>query len=160
MANMIDELMARLDKELKEAEHELKVVLPKEIRKATDMGDLSENAEYKAALERQEFLKGRLEMLLKRLQELSMLNINRLPRDRVAFGTWINVFDVEKEEDQEFTLVMPEDADLKKGLISTSSPLGRGFIGKSEGDEVCIETPGGTRNFEILELKTIHDQED
>jgi len=160
VAKMIDELQARLDKEFKEAEHELKVVLPKEIRKATDMGDLSENAEYKAALERQEFLKARLEQLLKRLQELSMLNINRLPRDRVAFGTWMNVFDVEKEEEQEFTLVMPEDADLKQGLISTSSPLGRGFIGKSEGDEVCIETPGGARNFEILELKTIHDQEE
>lgn len=160
MAKMIDELQARLDKEFKEAEHELKVILPREIRKATDMGDLSENAEYKAALERQEFLKARLEQLLKRLQELSMLNVNRLPRDRVAFGTWMSVFDVEKDEEQEFTLVMPEDADLKKGLISTSSPLGRGFIGKFEGDEVRIDTPGGTRNFEILELKTIHDQED
>lgn len=157
---MIDELQARLDREFKETEHELKVVLPKEIRKATDMGDLSENAEYKAALERQEFLKARLEQLLKRLRELSMLNVNRLPRDRVAFGTWINVFDMEKDEKMEFTLVMPEDADLKQGLISLSSPLGRGFIGKSEGDEVRIDTPGGVRNFEILELKTIHDQDE
>lgn len=160
MAKMIDELHRKLDKEFKEAEHELKVVLPKEIRKATDMGDLSENAEYKAALERQEFLKARLGQLLKRLGEISMLNVNRLPLDRVAFGTWMNVFDIEKDEEQEFTLVMPEDADLKKGMISLSSPLGRGFIGKSEGDEVRIETPGGARNFEILELKTIHDQEE
>jgi len=157
---MLEELKVRLDKEFKEAEHELKVVLPKEIRKATDMGDLSENAEYKAALERQEFLKARLEQLLKRLQDLSMLNVNRLPRDRVAFASWMKVFDVEKDEEQEFTLVMPEDSDLKKGLISLSSPLGKGFIGKSEGDEVRIQTPGGVRNFEILELKTIHDQED
>jgi transcription elongation factor GreA len=160
VAKMIDELQAKLDKEFKEAEHELKVVLPKEIRKATDMGDLSENAEYKAALERQEFLKARLEQLLKRLRELSMLNVDRLPRDRVAFGTRMNVFDMEKGTEMEFTLVMPEDADLKLGLISLSSPLGRGFIGKSEGDEARIETPGGTRNFEILDLKTIHDQED
>lgn len=160
MAKMIEELQRRLDQEFKDTEHELKVVLPKEIRKATDMGDLSENAEYKAALERQEFLKARLGQLLKRLQELSMLNVNRLPLDRVAFGTWMNVFDMEKEEEQEFTLVMPEDADLKQGLISLSSPLGRGFISKSEGDEVRIETPGGVRNFEILELKTIHDQDD
>jgi transcription elongation factor GreA len=160
VAKMLEELQAKLDKEFKEAEHELKVVLPKEIRKATDMGDLSENAEYKAALERQEFLKGRMEHLLNRLQELSMLNVDRLPRDRVAFGTWMNVFDMEKDEEVGFTLVMPEDADLKKGLISTSSPLGRGFISKSEGDEVRIQTPGGTRNFEILELKTIHDQEE
>lgn len=157
---MIDELHRKLDQELKEAEHELKVILPREIRKATDMGDLSENAEYKAALERQEFLKARMGQLLKRLEEISMLNVNRLPRDRVAFGTWMNVFDLEKEEEQEFTLVMPEDADLKQGLISLSSPLGRGFIGKSEGDEIRIETPGGARNFEILELKTIHDQEE
>jgi len=160
VAKMIDELHRKLDQELRETEHELKVILPREIRKATDMGDLSENAEYKAALERQEFLKARMGQLLKRLGEISMLNVNRLPRDRVAFGTWINVFDVEKEEEQEFTLVMPEDADLKQGLISLSSPLGRGFIGKSEGDEVHIETPGGARNFEILELKTIHDQEE
>lgn len=160
MANMIEALQAKLDKEYKEAEHELKVVLPREIRKATDMGDLSENAEYKAALERQEFLRARLEQLLKRLQDLSMLNVNRLPRDRVAFGSWMKVFDVEKEEEQEFTLVMPEDSDLKKGLISLGSPLGKGFLGKSEGDEVLIRTPGGERNFEILELKTIHDQDD
>jgi len=157
---MIEALKAKLDKEFKEAEHELKIVLPKEIRKATDMGDLSENAEYKAALERQEFLRARLEQLLKRLEELSLLNVNRLPHDRVAFGSWMSVFDVEKEEETEYTLVMPEDADLKKGLISTTSPLGRGFLGRFEGDEVRIQTPGGTRNFEILELKTIHDQEE
>ena len=156
MANMIEDLKKKLDKEYMEADHELKVILPKEIRIATDMGDLSENAEYKAALERQEFLRARLEQLLKRLGELSLININRLPSDRVAFGTWMNVFDMEREEEQEFTLVMPEDADLKKGMISTTSPLGRGFLGKFEGDEVSIKTPGGIRSFEILELKTIH----
>jgi len=154
---MIDQLKKKLEAELNADRRELKVELPKEIKKATELGDLSENAEYKSALERQEYLKIRIDRLQKRLGELSMLNVDRLPSDRAAFGSRLRVYDLDNTEEKWFSLVMPEDADLKEGLISLSSPLGRGFLGRKGEDEVTVQTPGGIRRFEILELLTIHD---
>ena len=139
-------------------EHELAHELPKELKKAVALGDLSENAEYHMAKQRQEFVNARLGQLKKRVGELSMVNLNNIPKDKVAFGSTIKVFDNTKDEELEYKLVTSEEADVTKGLISTTSPIGRALMGKKEGDTVTVVTPNGKRELEILKLTTIHDE--
>ena len=130
--------------------------LPKEIQRARELGDLRENAEYQAAKERQTYVNARIAMLKRRMSEIALMNMDRIPHGKAGFGSTVTL----REKDQEivYQLVMPEDADAEKGLISTSSPIGRAILNKEEGDEVTSSTPDGTRRFEILKLVTIHDE--
>jgi len=151
-----DRLIRRFEEEIAALERELKLELPKEIKRARELGDLRENAEYAAAKERQRLVEARISMLKKRASEIALMNIDRIPADRAGFGSTIHVVESTGER-MVFQLVMPEDADASKGLISTTSPIGRAFLNKEEGDTVTVATPGGSRAFEIVKLYTIHD---
>ena len=152
---MKDQLLKKLHDEISALDRELKLELPKEIKRARELGDLRENAEYHAAKERQTYVQARISMLQKRVADLQMINLDKLPHDRVGFGSTLHLR--EDSATVVFQLVLPEDADVEKGMISTSSPIGRALIGKEEGDEVVVITPNGKRSFEILKLVTVHD---
>ena len=149
---------AKIEKEIRSLEHELLHELPKEIQKARELGDLSENAEYSAAKERQDFVSARLRQLKKRLSDLSMIDVSKISADAVGLGSVVRVYDVDNEKEVEYRLVISEEADVPKGKISTTSPIGRGLIGKQVGDVAEVRTPSGEKEFEILKLTTIHDQ--
>ena len=149
--------LKKLKDEVRELDRELNYVLPKELEKARAHGDLSENAEYSAAKERQRFVSARLGQLRKRLADLSLVNVANIPRDRVGFGSTVKLYDLEREAETTYKLVMSEESDFAKGLISTTSPIGRALMGKEAGDSVKVATPSGTREFEILEYRTIHE---
>ncbi len=153
----MEDLKKKMQEEVSALEHELRNELPKEILKARAHGDLSENAEYHAAKERQRYVDARLGQLRKRLTEFAMVDLSRIPRDRVGLGSEVVLFDMGKKEEITYKLVTSEEADVAKGWISTSSPIGRGLIGKEVGDAVKIQIPGRVREFEILKLTTIHD---
>jgi transcription elongation factor GreA len=156
---LFEEIIQKLKTEMKEYETELNVKLPKEIQKAREYGDLRENAEYKAALERQGFVRAKLEEINQRLNDILSIDISKIPTDRAAYGSTLVVYDLEKEEKVTYKLVTSEESDPEKGLISTVSPIGQSFMGKKEGDEVKVKTPRhGVRTFEIVELTTIHGQ--
>ena len=150
-------LIKRFETEIAGLERELTQELPKEIQRARELGDLRENAEYQAAKERQRFVEARVSMLKKRVSEIQLMNLDRIPHDRAGFGSKLVI----RENGKTFTyeLVMPEDSDPDKGLISVASPVGRALVGKEEGDEVTAPTPAGVRNFEVIKLTTIHDEE-
>ena len=148
----------KLEEEIRQLEYELTNELPKEIKKAAALGDLSENAEYHMAKQRQEFVNARLGQLKRRMAELSLVNLANIPRDRAGFGSTVLVFDTQKDEEIEYRLVTSEESDVSKGLISTTSPIGRGIVGKRVGDVATIVTPNGKRELEILKLTTIHDE--
>jgi len=152
------EIKDRMTAELKALEHEFRVELPKEIGTAVAMGDLRENAEYKAALERQSLVKARIGQLRERLATLNSMNVDQIPRDRVGFGSSVTVLDLDSDLEITYELVVPEVADSTKGLISVASPIGRSLVGSRAGDEVVIEVPSGRRRYEVLELRTIHDK--
>ena len=152
----MEEVIKRLQEEISQLEVELRVELPREILKARAHGDLSENAEYHAAKERQAFVNARLGQLHARLREVSMIDMSKIPHDRVGLGSTVVVLDIAKDEQIRYRLVTSEDVDVAKGLISTSSPIGRGLLGKFVGDSVRIQIPGGVREMEIVELITIH----
>jgi len=153
----MEELKKMLKLEIDALENELRVELPREIQKARLHGDLSENAEYHAAKERQGMVNARLGQLRARLRELSMVDLTRLPRDRVGLGSTVLVMDNTKDEEMTYKLVTSEEADVAKGLISTSSPIGKALVNKKVGDTVIVQIPGGAREMEILRLSTIHD---
>ena len=153
----MEDLKKKLQDEITALEYELRTELPREILKARAHGDLRENAEFHAAKERQRYVDARLSQLQVRLSELSMIDVSRIPRDRVGLGSRVTVLDLAKDEEITYSLVASELVDVAKGMISPSSPIGRGLIGKQEGDEVTIPIPGGTRKMEVLKLKTIHD---
>ena len=154
---MKDLLIKKFEDEIHAVNHELKLELPKEIKRARELGDLRENAEYQAAKERQRLVESRISMLQTRVAEIALINVDRIPRDRAGFGSTLHVVEGNGEK-MSFTLVMPEDADATKGLISTTSPIGRALINKEPGDSVKVVTPGGMRSFEIVKLITIHDE--
>jgi transcription elongation factor GreA len=154
------DIKKKLEEEIQALEHELNHELPKELKKAVAMGDLSENAEYHMAKQRQEFVRARLGQLKKRMADLSLINLNNIPRDRAALGSTVKVYDSTKEEEILYQLVTSEESDVSKGLISTSSPIGRAIMGKKVGDSATVVTPAGKRELEILTLKTIHDEAD
>src|SRR6476659_7063830 len=155
---MKERLIKKFEDELAALNHELKLELPREIKRARELGDLRENAEYHAAKERQRLVESRISMLQKRVSEIALINVDRIPSDRAGFGSTLHVEESTGEK-LIFQLVMPEDADAAKGLISTTSPIGRAFLNKEPGDSVKVVTPGGTREFEIEKLDTIHDAE-
>jgi transcription elongation factor GreA len=155
--SMKDRLIKKFEDEIQTLNYELKLELPKEIKRARELGDLRENAEYAAAKERQRLVEARISMLQKRVSEIALINIDRIPKDRAGFGSTVHVIEGNGEK-LVFQLVMPEDADAAKGLISTTSPIGRAFLNKEQGDNVHVTTPGGTREFEIVKLLTIHDE--
>ena len=154
---MKEQLLKKLNDEISALDRELKLELPKEIKRARELGDLRENAEYAAAKERQRLVEARISMLRKRVSEIALINIDRIPTDRAGFGSTLDV--IESNGDKlTYQLVMPEDADAPKGLISTTSPIGRAFLNKEVGDTVTVVTPNGKREFEIVRLVTIHDE--
>ncbi|MBV8896632.1 MAG: transcription elongation factor GreA [Acidobacteriaceae bacterium] len=153
----MEDLKKKLQEEIAALEYELRNELPKEILKARAHGDLSENAEYHAAKERQAYVNARLGQLQARLREFSMIDMSKIPRDRVGLGSHVVVLDVSKDEELTYNLVTSEEADVANGKISTSSPIGRGLLGKRVGDTVKIQIPDGMREMEILSLTTIHD---
>ena len=155
---MTDHIKKKLQDEIETLEHELQHELPKELKKAVAMGDLSENAEYHMAKQRQEFVRARLGNLKKRMADLSLINMSNIPKDKVAFGSTVVVYDSTKDEKIEYKLVTSEESDVAKGLISTTSPIGRSLMGKKAGDTAIVVTPSGKRELEILKLTTIHDE--
>ena len=149
---------ARLEAELKQRKSIDRPAIIEAIAEARAHGDLSENAEYESARNRQDYVRARIGNLRKRLADLAMIDITRLPKDRIAYGSTVELYDLDSEEDVTFKLVMAEDADINLNKISTSSPIGKGLMGHQAGDEVLIVTPSGRRRFEIVKLKTIHDE--
>jgi len=154
----MEELKKKIQDEIAALEHELRTELPKQILTARAHGDLSENAEYHAAKERQGLVNARLGALQARLREFAMIDMSKIPRDRVGLGSRVVVLDLNKDEELSYSLVTSEDADVAHGRISTSSPIGKGLLGKRVGDTVRIQIPDGTRELEILQLTTIHDE--
>jgi len=159
MIDLAEKIKKKLQDEIAVLEHELHNELPKEISVARAHGDLSENAEYKYAKERQGYVSARLGQLHKRMADLSMLNLSNLPKDRAAYGSRITVLDVAKSTKIEYKLVTVEEADAPQGLISTSSPIGRALMGKKVGDEVVVTTPAGQKEYEVVKLSTIYDED-
>jgi len=155
---MPEHIRKKLEDEIRTLEHELNHELPKELKKAVALGDLSENAEYHMAKQRQEFVRARLGQLKKRMAELSLVNMNNIPKDKAALGSTIKVYDSTKDEEIEYKLVTSEESDVSKGLISTTSPIGRALMGKKVGDSALVVTPNGNRELEVLKLTTIHDE--
>ena len=155
---MVNEIKKRIEDEIKTLDYELKVTLPKEILRAREHGDLRENAEYKAAKERQSYLQARVGQLHQRLAQLSMVNLDRIPRDKVGLGSSVDLKDTTSGDAVFYEIVTPEEADPNVGRISPSSPIGRCLLGHEEGDVVEVKVPSGSREFEILKLVTIHDQ--
>jgi transcription elongation factor GreA len=152
----MEELKRKLQEEIAVLENELRVELPREILTARAHGDLKENAEYHAAKERQRYVSARLGQLVDRLRDVSMIDMSQIPHDRVGLGSTVMVLDVDKDEKVRYKLVTSEDVDVAKGMISTSSPIGKGLLGKKVGDTVKIQLPGRVREMEIIELTTIH----
>lgn len=156
---MTEHLLIRLNEEFKELEYELKTKLPEEIGKAASLGDLSENAEYEAALDRQRLLQSKYRQLKARINEVAQIDVSRLPKDRIGYGSIVELFDVEEEKDITYQLVMPEDADIKKNRISVSSPIGKSLMGKREDDEVHVIIPSGRKHYEVVGITAYHQTE-
>ncbi len=157
---MPEHIKKKLADEIQALEHELNHELPKELKRAIALGDLSENAEYHMAKQRQEYVRARLGQLKKRMSDLSLINMNNIPRDRAALGSIVKVYDTTKDEELQYRLVTSEESDVHKGYISTSSPIGRALMGRKVGDTATVVTPAGKRELEVLGLTTIHDQAD
>ena len=155
---MPSEIVKKLQEEIQVLEREFNHDLPKELKRARGLGDLSENAEYIMAKQRQHFVGARLAQLKKRLAQLSLINLNDIPKDQVAFGSKVVLYDVDRDSEVEYKLVTSEEADVAKGLISTTSPIGRSLTGKKVGDTVKVATPNCIREFEVRALRTIYDE--
>jgi transcription elongation factor GreA len=151
-------LLKKFEDEIMQLDKELKTALPQEIKRARELGDLRENAEYHAAKERQRLVEARLSLLKKRVSDIHLMNLDKVPRDKVGFGSTVHLKDPGTGNVTIYQLVMPEDADVELGLISTASPIGRALLNKEEGDEVTVTTPSGSRRFELVKLVTIHDE--
>ena len=159
MSDPLQKVKQKLLDEISTLEHELNIDLPKEIAVARAHGDLSENAEYKYAKERQGFVNARIAQLKRRMGDLGMLNLSNIPKDRSGYGSRILVLDIHKEVKIEYKLVSSEEADAEKGHISTTSPIGKALLNRKVGDEIEVATPAGKKEFEVVKLVTIHDDE-
>ncbi len=159
MSDPLKQIKQKLQDEINALEHELSIELPKEIAVARAHGDLSENAEYKFAKERQGFVNARIGQLKKRMGDLGMLNLSNIPKDRAGYGSRIVVLDTNRDVKIEYKLVSSEEADVEKGLISTTSPIGRALLNRQVGDEIQVATPAGKKEFEVVKLVTIHEEE-
>ena len=156
---MLARMREKLEKELRGLEKEYRHELPKEIQRALQMGDLRENAEYQAALERQHYVKARMAHVQARLKTLMMIDLSAIPKDKAGLGSTVSLYDANADKTVVYELVIPEEADLAKGLVSVSSPIGKALQGRKQGDEIRISIPAGTRTYELVELKTLHDKE-
>ncbi|PYS19340.1 MAG: transcription elongation factor GreA [Acidobacteria bacterium] len=154
---MSSDIKRKLEEEIHSLEKELREELPKALKIAASLGDLSENADYQAARERQDFVRVRLGQLKQRLADLSLINFDKIPRDRISLGSKVVLLDLDKNEEVTYKLVTSEDANVAAGLISTTSPIGRSLLNKREGDTVEVKIPSGTRRFEIINFTTMHD---
>lgn len=159
MSDPLAKIKKKLQDELEQLSHELNVDLPKEIAVARAHGDLSENAEYKYAKERQGFVNAKIGQLKRRMGDLEMLNLSNIPKDRSGYGSRLIVLDVQRSVKIEYRLVSTEEADVEKGLISTTSPIGKALLNKKVGDEIEVATPAGKKEFEVIRLVTIHEEE-
>ena len=157
---MPEHIKRKLQEEMATLEYELAHEIPRELKKAVAMGDLSENAEYHMAKQRQEYLKARIRQLGKRLADLSLINVANIPKDKVGLGSTVTIYDNTKDEEIEYKLVTSEEADVAAGKISTTSPIGRALLNKKVGDTVVVVSPNGNRELEVLKLSTIHDEAD
>jgi transcription elongation factor GreA len=155
---LADDIKQKLQSELDELETELRVHLPKEIKRALEFGDLRENSEYRAALDRQNVVKARIVELRQRISEIASIDLKRIPQGKASYGSTLVLYDSEKDEEITYRLVTPEESDPQQGFISTTSPVGKSLMGKEEGDEVIVRTPAGARTFEIRKLVTLHDE--
>jgi transcription elongation factor GreA len=158
MPDPLAKIKQKLLEEIDQLSHELNVDLPKEIAVARAHGDLSENAEYKYAKERQSFVNARIGQLKKRLGDLGMLNLTNIPKDRAGYGSRLIVLDMQRDIKIEYKLVSTEEADAEKGLISTTSPIGKALLNRKVGDEIEVATPAGKKEFEVVRLTTIHEE--
>ena len=156
----MNEAKRKLEDEIRKLDRELKDELPKAFKKALEMGDLRENAEYQTAKERQSYVQSQLAVLRQRLARLSMVNLSKIPTDKISYGSTVVLLDVATDKKITYKLVTSEEADVSKGWISTTSPIGRSLMGHTEGDEVKIQTPGGQKTYEIVRLTTIHESVD
>ncbi len=156
----MEEVKKKLQEELDALEEELHFKLPKEIQLAREFGDLRENAEYKAAMERQSMVQARIAQVRQRLSEVQSIDLTKIPTDSVAYGSKVVLYDLDTEEKVTYRLVTSEESDPENGLISTVSPIGQALMGKEEGAEIKVKTPKGFRNFEIYRLTTIHELQD
>jgi transcription elongation factor GreA len=154
----IDASRKAIEDELRKLNEELRVELPREIDRARQLGDLSENAEYQTALQRQSYVKARVSQLGQRVAALAKIDTSAIPKDRAAYGSILKLLDLDREEEMEIRLVTREESDAQKGWYSVQSPVGKALLGSRKGDEVTVDTPGGRRSFEVLSLKTIHEQ--
>ncbi|MHB1073044.1 MAG: GreA/GreB family elongation factor [Gemmatimonadaceae bacterium] len=154
---MIEALKQKLGEEVERLQHELNVILPNEIRKAVELGDLRENSEYKAALERQQFVQARLGQLRQRLSKLSSIDVNQIPPDKVGLGSRVIVQDVTTKDREVYHLVFGDAVEFEEGHVTMSSPIGRALLGKAVGEDVTLRLPAMTRNLKVVELRTIHD---
>ena len=157
VSRMIESLKKKLGEEVEKLQHELNVVLPQEIRRAVEMGDLRENSEYKAALERQQFVRARLGQLRERLSKLSQIDVTQIPADKVGLGSHVVVQDEKTGERESYSLVFGDSVEFEEGHVSMSSPIGKTLVGRSVGDSVVLKLPAMTRRLKIVELRTIHD---
>ncbi|MGA2482417.1 MAG: transcription elongation factor GreA [Candidatus Acidiferrales bacterium] len=153
----LTKIKRKLQEEIDALEHELNVELPKELKKARAHGDLSENAEFKFAKERQGYVNARIGQLKQRMADMGMLNLSNIPKDRAGYGSRVWVMDLQKSVELQYKLVSTEETDVEKGLISTTSPIGKALLGRRVGDEVQVHTPAGKKEFEVVRLETIHD---
>ena len=156
----MNEAKRKLEDAIRKLDRELKDELPKAFKKALEMGDLRENAEYQTAKERQSYVQSQLAVLRQRLARLSMVNLSKIPTDKISYGSTVVLLDVATDKKITYKLVTSEEADVSKGWISTTSPIGRSLMGHTEGDEVKIQTPGGQKTYEIVRLTTIHESVD
>ena len=154
---MKEVILKGLRREIEELQHELKVELPREIARARELGDLNENAEYQAAKERQDYVRARLGQLQERYRQLGLIDFSKIPRDRIGLGSSVTVLDLDSEKEISYRLVIAEEADAAAGKISVGSPIGRALLGKRGGDEVTVQVPSRTREFEILSFETIYE---
>ena len=154
---MKQSILKKLDKQLAESQKELQVDIPEALKIAREHGDLSENAEYKAAKERQMFLESRVSLLQKRISDVTSLDMQRIPRDRSGLGSTLLLSDLNTGEEKKYRLVFPEDVDPEVGKISTASPIGKALMGKQEGDEVIIPLPDQRKEYEVIRMLTVHD---
>ncbi len=159
MSDPLAKIKKKLQDEIDHLSHELSVELPKEIAVARSHGDLSENAEYKFAKERQSLVNAKISQLKKRMGDLGMLNLGSIPKDRSGYGSRIIVLDIQRETRIEYKLVSTEEADAERGMISTTSPIGKALLNRKVGDEIEVATPAGKKEFEVVRLITIHDVE-
>jgi len=150
-------IVDKLDNDLKESQRELQVDIPKAILTAREHGDLSENAEFKAAKERQMFLEARISLLQKRISDIMAINVNQISKDRSGLGSTLKLKNVDSGKETQYHLVLPEEVNPDEGKLSPASPIGRSLMGKQEGDEITVSLPDGKVEFEVLKVTTIHD---